>query len=380
MKSRFLELISKLTVHGITKLAASKSWKFKLVWLLIITTAIGYCSYNLFGVIVDFWSFSFILNIDTIREDNSQIPAITYCNFRNSECYLGSSSCPYTHIRKLNENCSVFNSGINEKGEKLPILDFKEYGYSGSVNLFLVNSSDKNVEIYIHNQSVSYESVTPFRVLNTGETSLVISRKFRQRLASPYSDCRSIFTYASTPVKTMPYFQSECYLLCKKQKLMEICNQTDFYSQNWEYYFSNISYSNEMFKKELKACKQVNASIIDDFNKEWNDLGENMFCKDICPIECESVTYKVEPFLMKMGSSYAKVNIYYKNFEYELTTEIAKTNLFSFIGSLGGLLGVFLGFSVISLFEVIEAMVLVFCQSFLVLFGRFKVFKFFECC
>ena len=55
--------------------------------------------------------------------------------------------------------------------------------------------------------------------------------------------------------------------------------------------------------------------------------------------------------------SFVKFDIYYDSLSYELSSESPKMDVVSFLANVGGNLGLFLGVSVISICEVIEALI-----------------------
>ena len=101
-------------------------------------------------------------------------------------------------------------------------------------------------------------------------------------------------------------------------------------------------------------------------------------CLAQCPLECDYTTYdwsmstldypSVTFFdsirnsskfyrnvsLEKYKESHLVLNVYYPSVEYKEIVEIPKTNFLDLIANLGGVLGIFLGFSIFSLVEFAE--------------------------
>ena len=57
-----------------------------------------------------------------------------------------------------------------------------------------------------------------------------------------------------------------------------------------------------------------------------------------------------------VSKTYYLINVYYEDLKYTLISQQPKIELFGLISNLGGILGLFIGFSFISLLEIIEAL------------------------
>ena len=109
------------------------------------------------------------------------------------------------------------------------------------------------------------------------------------------------------------------------------------------------------------------------------------FCLPLCPLECNKTEFK---YLMSMSQlngfwyvdfinknanlsadfayrnvtaekaakSFVSVNIYYDSLAYTLSREIPKMNIVSLLANMGGTLGLFMGVSVFSIYEIIEVL------------------------
>ena len=66
---------------------------------------------------------------------------------------------------------------------------------------------------------------------------------------------------------------------------------------------------------------------------------------------------------VNVANSFVKINIFYDSMSYELSTESPKMNIVSLLASIGGNLGLFLGVSVFSLFELVEVAIEIYFVS-----------------
>jgi len=85
-----------------------------------------------------------------------------------------------------------------------------------------------------------------------------------------------------------------------------------------------------------------------------------------CPLECDSVHYALknsvgstrsQPYL-EGAQQFTSMVVYYSSLEYTQITETPQTTLVNLLSQVGGSLGMFVSFSVFTLFEVIEGFVL----------------------
>jgi len=222
----------------------------------------------------------------------------------------------------------------------------------------------RQIEIYIFNQSTNLNSNKAIHVSEGMEANIVLNRVFSSKLSSPHSDCKKEYVFEPKPLdilnqRSFPYFQSECYLLCQYEQQMEICNRSAEFDLNFQYYFTNQSHFWDFHFKNHDECNQKNATLIDSINDKFVSLGANTICDKQCPIECNSVSYTLSTVSNALNTPYSLVNIYYEDFFYTLIKEDPKTSFESLIGTIGGLMGLFLGASLMSFFEIIDLGIIV---------------------
>ena len=134
-------------------------------------------------------------------------------------------------------------------------------------------------------------------------------------------------------------------------------------------------------KCQTKEQNNCSASILENLFLGPSFIQD--FCTFQCPLECNRTEYNVYlstnelladkyiDYLNEYGKdfsitaldanvarkSFVKFDIYYDSLSYELSSESPKMDVVSFLANVGGNLGLFLGVSVISICEVIEALI-----------------------
>ena len=258
--------------------------------------------------------------------------------------------------------CFRFNSGLNLTNQSIPIKYSKKsrlndgFWFEFSLNRTYDYSS---LIVYIHNNTIM-----PSTIYNKGiyisagfENYFIISRIFDEKLEFPYNDCAkniSEFPLNKTIISFMKYkkweySQKECISLCRTLSYIDIsnCNCT---LKSMDEKFTAKCYNN-MNDSNIKACVDL---FLSKFEVEK--------CSKYCPLECDTLNYKIS-HSSKMISSLEtsikrtkifKIYVFYEDLKYTLITQKPKIELFGFISNIGGTLGVFIGFSFISVLELFE--------------------------
>ena len=86
------------------------------------------------------------------------------------------------------------------------------------------------------------------------------------------------------------YVQSRCFEQCKYTTLLELCNKTEFFSKNLQYSYTNQILFYTLMEYEYKTCDP--SLFIDIFKRNQNE-GINGICKDVCPPECNLISYSL---------------------------------------------------------------------------------------
>ena len=170
------------------------------------------------------------------------------------------------------------------------------------------------------------------------------------------------------------YTQNLCLIQCYQRQLLLECNCTD---SNFLSLYSNQSLCNTL--EEISCMVKI---FLHKFNSIEFIQKE---CQHLCPLECnvtqystkmtftklfgqfEMATIKESPHLLndfsddlnldRARDSFVQMSIFYESLSYTLSTESPKMNWISLLGWIGGNLGLFLGMSVFSLFEIVQVLI-----------------------
>ncbi len=298
-------------------------------------------------------------------------------------CYFNGIKCNFEEFtwtfHRLFGNCFSFNKKLNENkiksqktvGFKMGLrLDL----YVGDIDTmpdFIFNSGYR---VIIKNQSTAISSQEGYFVPSGFETNILLMRVFKEMLELPYNDCivenyNKINRYANK-LKNKTYFQSDCLSFFHQNDIADKCN---CYEKSFD---DNIN---------LPQCKSVEQ--LNCVYQIWENIKEKGYISlysKYCPVECNTVTYPLtistSSYLSnknsmnklfnntalsskywndtlnydKMKNKVLALNIFYDKLEYTLINQEAKFQILDLVSNIGGLLGLFLGVSLLSFLEIIE--------------------------
>lgn len=235
-------------------------------------------------------------------------------------------------------------------------------------------TSTHGVVLFVHNRSSNpLLYIQGARVEAGKESSFAVQRLFVNKLPAPYSNCVADVTsetaydsefYRSTFAYMDAYEHIYCMFDCVSYKLnvseLDDCSRKNFYTV-----------------EQLRTCF-LESSNFEPFFSE---------CFPLCPLECstqllstlpsyaayptrasvEAMVRKIKNFSQiyfgddkadlsydKMKNSVLALNVYYDSIMYTQVDDSPAQDIGSVLSNIGGLLGLFIGISVLSFLEVVE--------------------------
>jgi hypothetical protein len=308
-------------------------------------------------------------------------------------------------------NCFMFNSINAQKRRPVKLYQNKGFSLSGLVLELFVGSSDNfvsldrntGITVFIHNESIMPSVQEGILAKTNMHTNFNIYRTYSDKLGSPYSDCinldtknenrdpkKSAFIFLTQSDRIYSYREKDCIDLCYTEEVIRKCS---CYSKlilpsDLTNYFGDTS---------IKPCitlEQI-ACDYDAFQYFFENFKSLKKQKCFCPEECDRVAYEVSvSFANYPIDSYAKIlhkkfmerngqnnnttkidhlkeeenlknfkknilslSIYYDLMEYKSITEVAVFSQYDLLSMFGGTLGLFLGFSFFSFFELMNVLI-----------------------
>jgi hypothetical protein len=308
-------------------------------------------------------------------------------------------SCTFMFANCLNDlhwywsysygNCWQFNSGLNLTNQRVSLEQSSTHGhiYGLNIEIFpLYNNNDLSVTtsngMVVFVQNSSFKPSTPQVSIEPGKLSNIeIERTFYQKCPSPYSECIDLASYSSDLYNYIKnagkysYRQQDCFELCLQKNVINAC-------KCFLIFIANLSTTFEpcLTQSQNECSVQQYLSF---------DLSE---CKSqSCPLECDTIKYDLsvssqaypakayfenvlnnsinrntsllylnESLTYDIMREYAlSFNVYYPYLGYTSLTESPKTSITDLFSQIGGSLSLFVSFSIFTLFEIMELIILV---------------------
>ncbi len=285
-------------------------------------------------------------------------------------------------------SCLQFNSGFNMSNNKIPLLDVKRKGKDFglviamfpiiNLNSFITTSSIGGV-VFVHENR--FEPSDGVFVETRKNTFISIKKTITKKYPSPYSDCIDLDSYKSnlydyiTITQKKVYRQQDCFDLCQQKHIIDECKC--YYTK-----YDDMGTS-------VRPCLNVTDLIC--VENSYNTFSLDECQSRSCPLECDSTafdlslssleypdekaydfyrvaknldsvylnTYNLTLNYELLKSNVAFITVYYPQLQYTEITEVPKTSLYDLFTQIGGSLGMFVSFSVFTIFEFIEIAVLI---------------------
>ena len=325
---------------------------------------------------------------------------INACKFDGRQCDMKNDFHWYYSYE--HGNCWQFNSGLNSKNERVPIkktnLEGQENGLE--ITVWALMNLNKNIGtfsdglvLFVHNQSY-LPSPTERIFLRPGKESRIeVGRIFSKNQPRPFSECQDLsqnsfnseFYAFILSHQNASYRQLECLDLCRQKVIIDDCGC----------YFPKF----DMLYESPPCLTKTQGYCLGKYTYEREILTNETLekCVNECPLECESVKYRMklstlkypneQDYLLFLEKNYDLVNwykketgkdgsyeefrkmsysisVFYSSMHYTKITQSPKMYAFDLFSQLGGCIGVFIGISVFHLIEILEIILSFFSEIF----------------
>ena len=312
--------------------------------------------------------------------------SILTCYFNGNVCDFYADFKWFYHFTY--GNCFQFNAAQNYVQIKETTFEGESYGLALKFGPVMNKNSlpsvySQGLKVFVHNQSFEPSMFDSAVSIKPGEeTNIAIRRTFSSSVAAPYSACTDLTQgfrsdlYEFIVNSNRTYRQRDCFYLNFQRRVIDACGC----------FFTGFS------RLDATSPPCLNSTQYACFCHMYTKFvtTPQRYVKEFeldCPLECDKVTYDLQVsslvypnevmyLLFKSSgmffnltevyydidlSTYEKykqyfysLNVFYPEMQYTLITETPQISLTGLMSSLGGSLGMFLGFSVFSFVEVIE--------------------------
>ena len=253
--------------------------------------------------------------------------------------------------------CMRFNGGKNNVGKPIEYkIQMSEISIFNGLRVELSHpSSDLNF-VYIDNigEQPSFFRADYF-MNNKAAASISLHRISENKLGYPYNNCISKNEYSKNEMVKLTQKFNNIY---KHDKCLYLC----FFKRVADTY--NCSFPGIYTKSSTNCSSKLNIEImVQSFKFKEN-------CKR-CPFECDLVYYNMNinnDYNTNISNDTYKFYIYYKSLKFTLLTQVAKTYVSDLVAQVGGTLGFFIGFRILSTIEILQFIL----ESLIIIIKKFK--------
>lgn len=369
--------ISPIPSHGYhSGVIGQKSFASRALWRFCILILFIICSYFATQHIQVWLENKVVTFTSPVDTDKLTFPSVTLCLSKFSQndgmvsqqldssvflaCYFDNMStlikCNLEDFVPLKlpavsfVNCYRYNFGLDKDGKGKQLLELNNTGiFTGLVlQLNIPKNSIASVVLTGNFDRPSYKDmfyyITPRR-----KTIMRIEEVREHKLPEPYNPCYADLTSHESHFvqeilrRNITYRRVTCYDLC------------------YESHTERLSSASMKFKSAFKKFKASYEFIVNA-------------CKDLCPLECDSVRFEVFQQQMVIPENFylyykklhnlsdatscdqlASLHINYNELKFTQVTQTPKVGFFGLVSNIGGLFSLFLEFSLLSVTRILQS-------------------------
>lgn len=393
-------------VHGIPRIVSNERICLKFLWLVSFLVSASACFYLIQNSLRSFLSYPYLTNLAIVVENPMLFPTVTLCSRKPPVKVYNISDiiikCEFSNIDCSKEpffiktydfgpslkTCYQFNLGFKNGsllssyrpgsllGLRLTLFEgiFEEERY----DMFGNGSLSTGFQVLIHNKSDFAFSLNDISIQPGVSTFISIHKVITTKLTEPYNNCvKDLSTYHSFDSslyyqiikRNYTYTQRDCLDLAFLKTLgcsfwKENCNLTkDFINKlnaGFFNYYQNKTYLKNQDKCPLE-CDRISfqTKVSHSYFPSYETY--EMLLKNTNLIS--KFSNGVNTSIEEMRKSVYGLSIFFEDLEYTLISEQPKQDIWDIVSSIGGLFGLFLGFSFLSLIDIFQIIFEVFFYS-----------------
>jgi len=396
-KTSIKEILSASSLAYLLSPFRSKRLIIKIIWSLFMLILFFISLYYVIINILDFLKYETVTSIKTIYEKESEFPTISICSlyeksnfnikiidfwFNNIEQFMDKDLQVYDDSSY--GKCYRFNSGKNNRNEIIPIKTSKKSGWDDGLQMSFYSNTTldySRLTIFIHNHTQNSANIynKGYFISSGIYNYFIVKGILDQKLEQPYDACLNDLSKFEFNQTIIEYFKKMKHDYTQKQ-CISVCRNLKYNEMSKCGCYLNI-FDDEIYTKCYNSKNLTLKECIDNFMGNFS-VG---FCYlEYCPLECESfdydITFYTESILSagnispdipdinmvkytpefktyeNLSKTFFSISVYYEDLKYTLISQQPKIELFGLISNIGGTLGLFIGFSFISLLEIIETL------------------------
>ncbi|ESO89372.1 hypothetical protein LOTGIDRAFT_72911, partial [Lottia gigantea] len=388
------------SLHGVPRITLSRGYFRKVTWILLVLGGAAFAMYHLGKIVQNYREYPLSTLLSIENNNKLDFPAVTICNMnpaRRSILKQKAEELGYTELLDV-INEAVKSSGEEEEETEESDEEFFEALTSLTMELYLDENEYSEfladtvgAKLHVHQQGIMAFPEDDGISLTPGlSTSVGISQIQVKRSIPPHGRCRhyssddnyKVNMYAGAHKLQIDYSEKACQKTCYQKNLIRDCECCHF----------DYPCSGYALRKVIEGVKVPKL-------KRWRCMGDifqkyerdELDCSNDCAQSCSETVYSTDistgrwpsvPLIRrtmgKVRSLYKrknesiptseedmdvgdqlkrnviKVEIFYKQLNYEYLKATPAYDWSSLISDIGGQAGLWVGFSVLTLIELAE--------------------------
>ena len=391
MKKVILALIETSTAYGLPNIVRSRRLFNKLFWLTFIVLSLTAATYYIVNDLIDYYNYEVVTTVKTEYDQPTEFPTISFCSnqrhlydiypiLNRGEAVFSGDADVYENPNNHHESffspfygkCFRFNSGKNMTNHSIAIKNSTSGGIHDFYQIFIY--APRGLIVWIHNKSSIPSINRGYFILSAGLLNYIqIERTFESKLEEPFNNCLKDVSKFKKNKTLIDYFLNR-KLSYSQENCLDLCFDLHYIKENpckcKEAELGNVL--EKCFLIEERGI-YLNCTWQYRTNFTKNDLVEK--CSDYCPLECDSMTfsYSISTYNRSNAdySLHTDFIVYYKTLKYTKITQQAKIKPEQLISNLGSYLGLFVGLSFVTIFEITEIII----EIIFILSGKSKAIQ-----
>lgn len=349
LKDLKAEIKAFFSLKGYSMLLSTNSVLHKALFLISVISFLIYSLTLIGGSYQDYKEYHVVTQIKFIENESIVFPAVTFCaqewytsasvglEGKLSLCIYDNYNCSlndfeefkiYDIYTQSNTSCYKLNGGRNATSHETKLFTGTVFGVESRLKIVFNMLPDQFLYYFVsaNKERPVFSDLTS--IIQPGKfVNINIKKIVDAKLPEPYNACKEEISPSTSHLvehilkQGIAYRQENCYDLCFSEHLLA----------------RNIAIQSSWY--------QVNSV---DFNYHGN-------CSHLCPPKCLNIEYQTSTtsYTRADRNKSAYLVFYLKNNRYTEITQRVKTTEIDLIANIGGVLGLFLELSFVSVYRFI---------------------------
>lgn len=182
---------------------------------------------------------------------------------------------------------------------------------------------------------------------------IVIERIIEKKLSLPYNKCYENVSDSKANKTLIDYIRSQGEAYSQK-KCRELCFDLVYISNN-TCKCTNFTLGNVWERCWIISENSSRTGCIWNFKREFYEKSIQRLCEEYCPLECSTISYSTQSSSLSYEErNVSRLKVFYPSLQDTLITQEEKFMFYDLISDIGGILGLFIGLSIMNIFEIFE--------------------------